>query len=147
MGMRFLGIDFGEKRVGLAISDAAARVATPLTTLSRRSDAQVIEEIARLVATEEVGGIVVGEPRGPGGSRGEAARRARGFARKLERATGSSVQMVDETLTTRDAAERLGPRSPSRRTEPRRARERGRLDAVAAQIILQQALDAGIGEP
>jgi putative Holliday junction resolvase len=131
--MRFLGIDFGEKRVGLAISDEGARVATPLTTLLRRSDDQVIGEIVRLVDEEEIGGIVVGEPRGPGGGIGDAAIRARSFARKLERATRRPVRMTDETLTTREAADRL----------VRPPRDRSRLDAVAAQVILQQALDAG----
>ncbi len=134
--MRFLGVDFGEKRVGLAVSDADASLATPLSTLTRRSDAQVIDELTRLVADEEIGAIVVGEPRGPGGSRGEAAERARSFARKLELATGLPVRLVDETLTSHAAAQRLGSR------KRRGRREQGRLDAVAAQIILQQALDA-----
>ena len=134
--MRFLGVDFGEKRIGLAVSDERARLATPLTTLGRTNDRQVIEKIVGLVASEEIAVIVVGEPRGPGGIIGDAALRAQSFARKLETATGLPVHMTDETLSTREASDRL----------PGRLRDPSRLDALAAQIILQRALDARSGE-
>jgi putative Holliday junction resolvase len=134
--MRYLGVDFGEKRIGLAVSDEDGRVATPHSTLARRSDAQAIGEIRRLVADEEIGRIVVGEPRGPEGRIGTAASRARSFARKLAGATGLPVRMADETLSSREAVDRMArpPRDPSR------------LDALAAQLILQQALDARLDE-
>jgi putative Holliday junction resolvase len=127
--MRFLGIDFGERRIGLAISDERGRIATPLETVERTSDAQAIEQILGTIERESVGGLVMGEPRRLDGSRGDAAARIASFARKLGEATGLEVQLVDEALTSHAAAERVGADSP-------------RLDAVAAQIILQDALDA-----
>lgn len=128
--MRHLGIDFGERRVGVAVSDENGRVATPLTTLERSSDAQVIEEILAIVEREEVERLVVGEPLSAGGRPGRAAERVRGFARKLAAATKLPVSLTDETLTSTEASRRLGPR-----------RKTGRIDAMAAQILLQQALD------
>jgi UPF0755 protein len=130
--MRFLGIDFGEKRIGLAVSDADARVATPLTTIERTSDAQAIEQILTVLDEEEIGGIVVGEPRRLDGTRGPAAERAASFARKLEQASGRAVLLVDEALTTHEAQARLDAMPGGRRHQ---------LDAVAAQIILQETLD------
>lgn len=129
--MRYLGIDFGERRVGLAVSDGDGHVATPLTTLERSSDTQVIEAIGAIAQREEIGHLVVGEPLAARGMRGAAAERVRSFARKLERSTGLAVTLTDETLTSREAARRLGGRG----------RDRGRVDALAAQILLQQALD------
>lgn len=133
--MRYLGIDFGERRVGLAISDENARVATPLAILERSSDAQVIAEIFELVQREEVGHLVVGEPLDAEGRRGPAAERARRFARKLARSSPIGVSLADEALTSKEAARRLG------RLRPRR----GRIDDVAAQILLQQVLDEPAG--
>lgn len=129
--MRILGIDFGEKRIGLAVSDQHESVATPLATVERKSDLQAIDHIVAIIEEEGIGAIVVGEPRGPDGGRGSAAERVGSFARKLHAATGLSTRMTDETLTSREASSRLrGTRSGD-----------GRLDALAAQILLQQALD------
>lgn len=129
--MRLLGIDFGEKRVGLAISDDGERVATPLATIARSSDSQVVAEILSIVAQEQIGGIIIGEPRRHDGSRGDAARRVHSFSHKLHRASGLTIQLSDELLTTREAANRLrGGRH-----------QRTRRDALAAQILLQQVLD------
>lgn len=134
--MRALGIDFGERRIGLALSDPEGRFALPHGMVERSSDRDAVAEIARLVAAEGIELLVLGEPRRPSDGRaGDAAARVRGFAAKLARATGLAVEWVDETLTSREAAERLRAAGA-----PRRAR-RERLDAVAAQILLQEALD------
>ena len=122
----------GEKRMGLAISDEEARVATPLATIERKSDAQVIGVIAEIIEAEGVGHLVLGEPRRLDGSRGPAAERVASFAAKLGDGTGLEITLVDEALTTHEAAERLAERPGSKRDL---------LDAVAAQIILQEALD------
>ena len=114
--MRTLGIDFGETRIGLAISDPAGRVAVPLTTLER---------------------LVLGEPVGLDGQRGPAAERVERFGRKLAAVTGLPLALIDEALTTVAAAERLREAG----IDPRRQPER--LDALAAQILLQDALDRG----
>lgn len=130
--MRFLGIDFGEKRIGVAISDENARVATPLTTIHRRSDSQAIRELVDLVRAEEIQALVIGEPRRADGSRGTAARRVIRFAVKLADTCDREVFLIDESLTTREAAQLVGPR----------LRRREQLDALAAQILLQEALDS-----
>lgn len=133
--MRVLGIDFGEKRVGLAISDADGRIATPLATIQRRSDEDAVTEIARIARQEEVTALVVGEPRGLDGHLGNATSRTGAFAAKLSLATGLPCEMVGETLTSVEAAARLREAGVS----PRRRKEL--IDAVAAQIVLQEALD------
>lgn len=112
------------------------RFALPHGVVERASDRGAIEEIARLVAEEGVGRLVVGEPRRPAdGAPGDAAERVRAFAAKLARATGLEVEWVDETLTSHEAAERLRAAGRSGRAA------RARLDAIAAQILLQEALD------
>jgi putative pre-16S rRNA nuclease len=132
-GVRSLGIDFGEKRIGLAISEGA--LAVPLETLRRRDDRSAMEEITAIARREAVGRLVVGEPRNLDGSRGPAAVRARRFGERLAALAGLPLELVDESLTTVEAAERLRAAG----IDPRRHPER--LDAVAAQILLQEALD------
>ncbi len=129
--MRALGIDFGERRIGLAISDPEGRYALPKGTLERQTDRRAVYAIAELARREEVEVLVLGEPRAPDGSEHEAGERIRRFGAKLERAARLPVVFVDETLTTVAAAERLGAAG----------HDAGRRDAVAAQILLQEALD------
>ena len=133
--MRILGIDFGERRIGVAISDASGTLSTPLTTLSRRDDAAAVRELIEIARSEGIEGFVVGEPRRLDGSRGEAAERAAGFARKLAATAGLPCELIDEALTSVEAEQRLR----SAGVDPRRHPER--VDALAAQIILQEALD------
>jgi len=132
--MRTLGIDFGERRIGLAISDAEGTFAMPLLTLERRSDQAAIARIGEIIREEEVESLVVGEPVNVDGSRGPAAERAKSFAAKLTAATGLPLRLVGETLTTVAAAARLREAGVDAR------RARGRIDAVAAQILLEEAL-------
>lgn len=133
MAGRCLGIDFGERRIGLAISDENRRIAVPLAVLERRNDATAVREIEEVVQREGVTSLVLGEPVGLDGEAGISALRVRSFAGKLTQATGMTVEMIPETLTSVDAEDRL-------RALGRRAR-RGAVDAVAAQIVLQEALD------
>lgn len=139
MAGRCLGIDFGERRIGLAISDERNRVAVPLAVLERRSDDDAVAAIRDLIARENVARLVVGDPIGIDGTSGEAARRARSFGRKLARATALPVEMVPEALTSVEAERRRRALPP-----PKGARRRSRrpaIDSVAAQIVLQEALD------
>ena len=133
--MRFLGIDFGEKRIGLAISDPEGRLALPLTTLERRNDRSALRQIAEIAQAEGVGRLVLGEPVDLFGRKGPTAERARRFGDKLAELTGLPVEWVDEALTSVEAAGRLRQAGIDARREP------GRIDAVAAQILLQDALD------
>lgn len=134
--MRTLGIDFGERRIGLAISDEEGRVAVPLGTLHRTSDRVAIAELLAILEREGAAALVVGEPVNVDGSRGPAAERARSFAARLGRRSGLPWSLINESLTTVEAAERLRAAGVDVRRDPER------LDAVAAQILLQEALDS-----
>ena len=133
--MRSLGIDFGERRIGLAISDDEGRLALPLGVLERDTDRRAVYKIADLAKRERVRLLVLGDPRGLDGSAGEAVDRVHRFGRKLEKASGLAVRFVDEALTTVEAAARLAEAGRDTRAD------RSLRDAVAAQILLQQALD------
>ncbi|HEY7214365.1 MAG TPA: Holliday junction resolvase RuvX [Thermoanaerobaculia bacterium] len=135
--MRALGIDFGEKRIGLAISDPEGRLAVPLTTLERRNDRSALRQIAEIARREGVERLVLGEPRGRDGRGGENAERVRRFGERLAAMTGLPLELVDEALTSAEAAARLRQAGIGVRREP------GRIDAVAAQILLQEILDRG----
>ncbi len=131
--MKTLAIDFGERRIGLAISDPAGRLALPMGTLERTTDRRAVAEIRDIVRHDGVEALVIGEPRRLDGSRGDAAERIRRFAAKLEAATGLACDLVEETLTTREAARRLATGQAGRGAA-------ASLDAVAAQILLEEAL-------
>lgn len=133
--MRFLGMDFGERRIGLALSDPGGEFAFPLTTVQRKSDGAALRCIEEIVKRQEVAALVVGEPLNLDGSRGHAARRARRFGERLAQATGLPITFVNEALTTVEAHNRLRESGVDVR------KHRGRIDAVAAQILLQEALD------
>lgn len=133
--MRVLGIDFGERRIGVAISDSDQSFALPLATLDRADDASAIREIAELARREEIGWIVVGEALRSDGSAGPAALRARAFAEKLARATGLVTETIDESLTSREADHRLAEAGVPA------AKRKYKRDALAAQLLLQEALD------
>ncbi|MCC7541500.1 MAG: Holliday junction resolvase RuvX [Deltaproteobacteria bacterium] len=136
---RALGVDPGERRVGLAISDEDGVIAQPLSTLTRRGDAQVASEIAKLVREREVATVVVGLALRLDGSEGERARRARALVAALRRAVHDGVDVVtqDERLTSVAAERALGEAGVR---EKQRRRE-GLTDRVAAALLLQAFLD------
>ena len=133
--MRILGIDFGERRIGLAISDDDGRLAVPLTTIERTDDRSAVRRIVEIARREEVTGLVLGDPVGLDGRRGPAAERVDRFAARLERASGLACRRIPETLTSHEAERRLAAAGVPRR------RWAERIDQVAAQILLQEALD------
>ncbi|MEM7583421.1 MAG: Holliday junction resolvase RuvX [Acidobacteriota bacterium] len=133
--MRALGIDFGEQRIGLAVSDDVGRWAMPLMTIHRTTDRRAAYQIAELARQRDIELLVVGEPLDLEGRAGDAAQRARRFGQRVGKASGLPVHWVNEALTTVEASERL---------QHRGAGEPHELDAVAAQIILQEALDQGM---
>jgi putative Holliday junction resolvase len=132
---RAMGIDFGEKRIGIALSDPGGRIAVELPTLARTDDRSAVREIAEIARREEVELLIVGEPRGLDGRRGEAALRAASFARKLVAATGLELRMIDEALTSHEAERQLREAGVDPRKHPER------IDALAARMLLQEALD------
>jgi putative Holliday junction resolvase len=134
---RLLGVDPGKVRVGLAVSDAERRIASPLATYQRRDPAQDARAFRELAEREELGGIVVGLPVHLDGREGEQAGEARALGRWLAEATGLPVVFWDERFTTAEAERYLLDAAMTRK------RRKERRDRIAAQIILQSYLDAG----
>ena len=138
---RALGIDLGDVRVGVAISDELKFLAHPLETIDVRKTA-ALPRICELVAARDVDAIVVGLPRNMDGSRGPAAEKATKFTDELRAAlAGKDVQIIslDERLTTVSAQRSL-------REAGRKAHEqKSIIDQAAAQVILQSWLDAQAG--
>src|ERR1700726_4535698 len=130
--VRALGIDFGEKRIGIAISDPAGRLAVPLTTLARRDDRSAMAAIAEIALREGVGRLVMGEPVRLDGTRGPAAARVRRFGERLAGGTALPLPFVDEGLTRVETGGGWGAAGVDPRREPER------IDALAAQIVLQE---------
>ncbi|MCX7713656.1 MAG: Holliday junction resolvase RuvX [Chthoniobacterales bacterium] len=133
---RVLGLDWGEVRVGVAISDELWEFAHPLETIDLRK-VNGVERVVGIVKGYGVVGVVIGMPRNMDGSYGEAAERVRRFAEKLQgRLEGVALYFVDERWSTRGAERVLREVGKSSR------QQRGILDRVAAQEILQTWLDA-----
>jgi putative Holliday junction resolvase len=133
--MRYLGIDLGRARIGLALADEVLRTARPHATVHRRSVAVDLAAIAEVARQYEVTLAVLGLPLNMDGTEGDSARFARGFAARLGAALGVPVELHDERLSTSEAAGRLRERGVKARDQ------RGQIDAEAAAIILQSWLD------
>jgi putative Holliday junction resolvase len=130
---RTLGVDFGTRRVGLALSDPLGITARPLSVVPRSS---VVDEVAKLVKEQDIGTIVVGLPTGLSGGEGMSAFEARKLADELGTATGVAVVLFDERFTSRMAESALID------SGVRRRERRETVDKVAAAIILQDYLDS-----
>jgi putative Holliday junction resolvase len=133
---RILAVDYGEKRIGLAVSDELGITASPLMTLVRRSDDETVRQIAQLASKLRVTQIVVGLPRRTDAQEGEMERKVKAFAEKLRQAISVPVVLFDERFTTRIAEQVLLEADLSRR---KRKQVRDRLAAV---ILLQSFLEA-----
>ena len=129
---RYLGVDPGTKRVGVAISDATGLLATPLEVVGR---SDVVKRIADLAIEYEVGGLVVGLPTALSGEEGASAQDARELGAELAAETGLPVLFVDERFTSRIAEETLIE------TGMRRRKRRQEVDKAAAGVLLQDFLD------
>ncbi|MFH0964475.1 MAG: Holliday junction resolvase RuvX [Planctomycetota bacterium] len=133
--MRVMGIDYGTKRVGYALSDPEGKLAFPGGVVEERDEAAALARIAELARAEGAGRIVVGLPITLSGEEGIAAKRAQAFADGLRRRAGVPVETFDERLSTVRAERTLLSRDLSR---AKRARK---IDAVAATLFLQTYLD------
>ncbi len=134
-GMRLLGLDLGEKTIGLALSDTLLTIATPMETLKRgkfTADAVKLEEI---IADHGVGGLVVGLPLNMDGSEGPSAQSARAFARNFAARGPLPIALCDERLSTAAVTRTLLEADASRQ------RRAALVDKMAAAYILQGALD------
>ena len=134
---RLLGVDWGERRIGLALSDESQLLAQPLTTLTRRAGKRFpMGRLITLAKEHAVTGAVVGLPLAADGSEADAARQARALAEDIARHSGVAVALWDERFTTARALQAV--REMGGTTQGRRAD----LDALAAAILLQHYLDA-----
>lgn len=137
-----MGLDVGRKTIGVALSDSAQRIATPLTTIRRTKFSRDMEELKRIIADYEVGGFVLGWPLNMDGSEGRACQSVRDFAAEFAKALNWGhepwIALWDERLSTQAVEDFVDETVDIKK---RRAKEKGILDKLAAQHILQGALD------
>ncbi len=133
--MRLLGIDYGDSRIGLSISDELASFAHPYRTLQR--DTQVFREIRQIVERERITGIVIGLPKNMDGTLGQSAAKAKGFGAELALVIPAvNIMFWDERLTTIEAQRALHAAGKTAKQSKKM------IDQVAAQILLQSYLDS-----
>ena len=133
--MRILGLDVGERRIGIALSDPLGITAQPLGVLERQGPHQDVEAVRALIEQHGVVTVVVGLPLTMRGEQGVQAKKVLAFSETLRRRVSVPVQLVDERLTTVQGERALLETGASRRTRKQT------IDQVAAQLILQQFLD------
>ena len=133
---RCMALDVGERRIGVAVSDPLGLLARPLTTVIRQNTAHAVGAIVALVDEWTPTTVVVGLPRNMDDTLGPQAERVQAFARALEPHLSLPLVFWDERLSTVSASEIL------HRQGVRAQDQKGRVDAVAAAVILQEYLDA-----
>jgi putative Holliday junction resolvase len=132
---RLLGLDVGEKTIGLALSDLGHMIATPMQTIRRGKFSVDLETLASIIAAQNVGGLVIGLPMNMDGSEGPRAQSVRQFARNLLKRFTLPIVLWDERLSTMAVTRVLIDADASR------ARRAELVDKMAAAYILQGALD------
>lgn len=143
-GSRILALDYGTKRIGVALSDELRWTAQPLETFERRTLDRDVTHIASLVNTHEVGQVVLGFPLQLDGREGPAVQAMREFAVRLEQGLSVPLVLWDERLTTKAAEDMLIAADVSRK------KRKGAVDRVAAAILLQSYLasrEAEVSQP
>ncbi|HEY7478817.1 MAG TPA: Holliday junction resolvase RuvX [Actinomycetota bacterium] len=133
---RVLGLDLGDARIGVAVSDPDRRVAVPTGTIRVGQPPGELKAVAALVREHGATLVVVGHPRSLDGSLGPQARHAEAFAEALRAVVGVAIELQDERFTTVEAERGLREAGVSGR------RRRDAVDAAAASVILQSWLDA-----
>jgi putative Holliday junction resolvase len=131
---RVLAIDYGRRRIGLALSDELGLTARPLTVLTRMNRRADLRRLRELCREHGVARIVVGHPVNMGGGMGEMAEEAARFAVRVERDLGIETELLDERLTSWEAERTVTQGRASRRNA-------GRIDAIAAAILLREYLE------
>jgi putative Holliday junction resolvase len=133
--LRILGLDVGEKRIGVAISDPTNTIAQPLTVVER--DGGEIERISDIVSENDVGEIVIGYPRNMDGSAGTMAEKVSAFSDLISKRIDLPVTFIDERLSTAEAERMMISADLSRK------KRKKSIDKVAAAIILEGRLRRG----
>ena len=132
---RILGIDVGEARIGLAVSDELGMLAHPLETVKVK-EGNPMKRVAEVIRRDKIETVIIGLPRNMNGTYGPAAEKAREFAAKLKALEPCTVQFWDERLTTVAAQKQLHEAGRNAKNS------REVIDQVAAQLILQGYLDS-----
>lgn len=133
--MKILGIDYGEARIGMAISDILGCLANPLDTICEKDREMQLEKVSEIIKSEGVSKIVVGYPKRLDGSAGHRAEYTKKFAEDLSAVTGVEYEMWDERFSSTEAHRILetgGVSGKKRKTK---------VDKIAAVLILQTYLD------
>ena len=130
---RILAIDYGRKRIGLALSDELGATAQPLLTIQRTNRRDVIRRLREICVKHGVAQIIVGHPLHITGEAGEMAAEAASFAMRLTKEIGIETELVDERLTTWEARQTMTEAKSRRRGEP--------IDAIAAAVLLRDYLE------
>ncbi|MFI5255575.1 MAG: Holliday junction resolvase RuvX [Candidatus Limnocylindrales bacterium] len=148
---RLLGIDLGERRIGLAVGDTASATTRALATIARGSPDRDAYTLSRIIAEQRIDALVVGLPLLPGGSEGAQARATRTWVGGVLAGLGRPWSFQDERGTSLAAEAGLGraPRGRSGGVPSPAARQRRRslIDREAARRIVQAGMDAGLGAP
>lgn len=132
--MRYLAIDFGLKRCGLAVGDDLLKIATPLTVFTATNDQQRFAHIAQAIDEHGPDALVLGLPLNMNGTEGEQAAKARAWARQLETQFNLPVHLVDERQTSQAADDKMA------RSGLTHGQKKQRRDALAAAVILEAFL-------
>ena len=129
--MRIMGIDYGDARTGVAVSDLLCSIVGSTTVVHSRNMEKTVSEICRMVKESDVGQIVIGLPKNMDGTEGARAELCRAFARLVEEATGLPVALWDERRTTVEAHNILSQHNYHGK------KRKDTVDAVAAALILE----------
>lgn len=129
--MKIMGVDYGDARTGIAISDLLCSIVGSTAVIHSRNDEKTVAQIVSLVKENSVGEIVVGLPKNMDGTEGVRAELCRGFAQKVEQATGLPVKLWDERRTTVEAHNILSEHNYHGK------KRKNTVDAVAASLILE----------
>ena len=132
---RILAIDYGRKRIGLALSDELGATAQPFLTIRRTNRRDDMRRLREICAQNQVAHIVVGHPLHMRGEAGEMAEEAARFAGRLTKELGIETELLDERLTTWEAKQTMSE------TKPRSRRNVKSIDAIAAAVLLREYLD------
>ena len=132
---KIMGVDYGDARTGIAISDLLCSIVGSTTVIHSRNDEKTIAKICELIQQNQVGEIVLGLPKNMNGTEGPRAELCREFAKKLEEATGLPVTMWDERRTTVEAHNILSQHNYHGK------KRKDTVDAVAASLILEGYLN------
>ena len=133
--MRIMAIDFGTKRMGVAISDPEGTMAHPLKTVAVRNDGSHLHELLKIATDYEIDKVIVGHPLNMDGSISEIAKEVMSWAQDLETLLGLPVELFDERLSSFDAHELLMSH------QVKGKKRRNVVDKIAASLILKEYLD------